>query len=97
MAIRELATNPNTGDPSVPEDIVTIFWRFEYIAGEKVSCSRLGESQWPRRWGAGQAPLREKSGKARMDFYVRGVLAMLRAPVDAAVATGSAFNMASVR
>jgi two-component sensor histidine kinase len=107
MAIHELATNANQyGVFFVTEGIVTIAWRFEYIGGEKQLVLEWLEAngpavQTPGKRGFGTTVIErglahELTGQARIDFDVKGVRSMLRAPVGAAVAAGSALNPASV-
>jgi two-component sensor histidine kinase len=106
MAIHELATNAiRYGALSVPEGIVTITWRFDYIGGEKQLVVEWVEANGPAVEAPGKRGFgitmierglaHELSGEAHVDFDAKGVRAMLRAPAGGAVALGPAFNAAS--
>jgi two-component system CheB/CheR fusion protein len=106
MAIHELATNAiKYGALSVPEGIVTITWRFDYLGGEKQLVLEWVETNGPAvrppgRRGFGTTLLErglahELCGEAHVEFDEKGVRAMLRAPVGAAVALGPAIDAAT--
>jgi two-component system CheB/CheR fusion protein len=103
MAIHELAINAiKYGALSVPEGIVTISWRFDYLGGEKQLVLEWVESNGPAVQAPGKRGFgitlierglaHELSGEAHVDLDPKGVRAMLRAPVGAAVAFGPAFK-----
>jgi len=105
MAIHELATNAiKYGALSVPEGIVTITWRFDYLGGEKQLVLEWVEAngpavQAPGKRGFGITMIErglahELAGEAHVAFDPKGVRAILRAPAGGAVALGPAFNAA---
>jgi two-component sensor histidine kinase len=99
MAIHELATNAvKYGSLSTPEGMINIAWRFEQGQGGPELVLDWTEVngpvvQPPTRRGFGITLIErgfahELSGRATLDFDLKGVRASLRAPVGAAVYAG---------
>jgi two-component system, chemotaxis family, CheB/CheR fusion protein len=96
MAIHELATNAvKYGSFSVPEGVVNIAWRFEQVQGGQelvVDWTEVNGPvvQPPTRRGFGITLIErgfahELSGRATLDFDLKGVRISLRAPIGGAV------------